>query len=192
MVKAVVGLGNPGPKYEKTRHNAGFWVIDALAAKLGVRLRDSKDDALVGAGTWRGEELLLAKPQTFMNESGRAVRALASRYGLLPQEILVVYDDLDLEPGVLRMRAKGSAAGHNGVRSVINYLGTQEFPRLRVGIGAVPDGMAGADYVLREPSEGEWTHLLAAVEAGAMAALEWATEGVERAMSRFNRKWEPA
>lgn len=190
-MKAVIGLGNPGPRYEKTRHNAGFWVVDALSEKLGVRLRRKEADALVGVGAWRGEELLLAKPQTYMNESGRAVRALTARYRLLPQEILVVYDDLDLEPGVLRMRAKGSAGGHNGVRSVINYLGTQEFPRLRIGIGAVPKGTAGADYVLSEPSGQEWPHLSAAVEAAALAALEWATEGVERAMARFNKKWNP-
>lgn len=190
-MKAVVGLGNPGPKYERTRHNAGFWVVDALGAKLGVRPRRQEGGALVGAGRWRGEQVLLVKPQTYMNESGKAVGALAARYRLAPQEILVVYDDLDLEPGVLRMRAKGSAAGHNGVRSVINYLGTQEFPRLRVGIGAVPQGVAGAEYVLREPSEEEWPHLSAAVEAGALASLDWVTDGVERAMSRFNRKWEP-
>lgn len=191
-MKAVIGLGNPGPGYEKTRHNAGFWVIDALSEKLGLRLRRKEADALVGTGAWRGEQLLLAKPQTFMNESGRAVRALAARYRLLPQEILVVYDDLALEPGVLRMRASGSAGGHNGVRSVINYLGTQEFPRLRVGIGAVPEGTTGADYVLSEPSSQEWPHLSAAVEAGALAALEWATQGVDRAMARFNKKWNPA
>lgn len=191
-MKAVVGLGNPGPKYERTRHNAGFWIVDALGEKLGASPRRSEAEALVGIGVWRGEEVLLAKPQTFMNRSGRAVRALADRYGLAPEEILVVYDDLDLEPGVLRMRAKGSAAGHNGVRSVIDYLGTQEFPRLRVGIGAVPAGVAGADYVLREPSDGEWPHLLAAVEAGVLASLAWVADGVERAMSRFNRQWEPA
>lgn len=190
-MKAIVGLGNPGSKYEKTRHNAGFWVIDAIARRLGVAVNRSQAQSLVGAGRWEGEEFLLAKPVTYMNRSGEAVRDLARQYGLSPDAILVVYDDLDLVPGVIRLRAKGRAGSHNGMRSIINYLGTQEFPRLRIGIGPVPEGERGVDYVLAAPGEAERARYDAAVEAAAMAALTWAAHGVEAAMSRYNRSWAP-
>lgn len=194
-MKAIVGLGNPGPEYDKTRHNAGFWVIDEIASRLGARLRGPRAkgtiNALLAAARWQGEELLLAKPQTYMNQSGEAVRAIADEYRLAPSEILIVYDDLDLVPGVIRLRAKGRAGSHNGMRSIINYLGTQDFPRLRLGIGPVPQGVRGVDFVLGVPGADEWAHLRSAVEAGASAALTWAAQGVEAAMSRFNRAWEP-
>ena len=185
-MKAAIGLGNPGARYAETRHNAGFWVIDRLAGRLEARVNQAQDEALVGRGRYGGEELLLAKPQTFMNESGRAIAALARRYGLVPDEILVIYDDLALDTGVLRMRAKGSAGGHNGVKSVIHYLGTESFPRLRIGIGAVPAGMQGVEYVLGVPGKEERTRLEAAVDAAVQAVLAWVGEGIERAMSRVN------
>jgi len=190
-VKAIIGLGNPGPQYEKTRHNAGFWVVDKVASRLGVRVHVPKEKALIAIARWSGEELILAKPQTFMNQSGEAVRAIAAAYGLAPTELLIVYDDLDLVPGVVRLRAKGRAGSHNGMRSIINYLGTQEFPRLRLGIGPVPEGVRGVDYVLGVPGDDEWVRLEAAVEAASSAAMTWAAQGVEAAMSRYNRAWEP-
>lgn len=190
-MKAVIGLGNPGPKYQRTRHNAGFWVVDAIAALLGVIVDQPVAKSMVASATWEGTEIILAKPLTYMNASGEAVSAIARRYQLSPQEILVVYDDLDLVPGVIRLRAKGRAGSHNGMRSIINYLGTQDFPRLRIGIGPVPHGMRGVDYVLGTPEKTEWAHLQAAVEAAAQAALTWAAQGAEAAMSRFNRAWEP-
>jgi peptidyl-tRNA hydrolase, PTH1 family len=190
-VKAIVGLGNPGPKYDKTRHNAGFWVIDAIAGRLGVAVDQPAAKSLLALTAWEGVELLLVKPLTYMNASGEAVSAIARRYQLVPEEILVVYDDLDLVPGVIRMRAKGRAGSHNGMRSIINYLGTQDFPRLRIGIGPVPDGVRGVDYVLGTPAKDEWARLQAAVEAAAQAALTWVVDGVEAAMSRFNRAWAP-
>jgi len=190
-VKAIVGLGNPGPKYERTRHNAGFWVVDRIAARTGAGAFAPRAKSRVAAARWQGQEILLAKPQTYMNDSGAAVRALAEEFGLAPGDILVVYDDLDLVPGVIRLRAKGRPGSHNGMRSIIHYLGTQEFPRLRIGIGPVPGGMTGADYVLSEPDAAEWELLQAAVEAAASAALTWVVQGVEAAMSRFNRSWAP-
>lgn len=190
-MKAIVGLGNPGIKYEKTRHNAGFWVIDEIARRLGVAVKSSQAHSLVAKARWAGEDLLLAKPVTYMNESGQAVQAIMRQYALVPSEILVVYDDLDLTPGVIRLRAKGRAGSHNGMRSIINYLGTQEFPRLRIGIGPVPEGERGVDYVLGTPGEAEWSKLAGAVDAAASAALEWAARGVEAAMSRYNRSWAP-
>ena len=157
-MKAAIGLGNPGARYAETRHNAGFWVIDRLAGRLEARVNQAQDEALVGRG----------------------------RYGLVPDEILVIYDDLALDTGVLRMRAKGSAGGHNGVKSVIHYLGTESFPRLRIGIGAVPAGMQGVEYVLGVPGKEERTRLEAAVDAAVQAVLAWVGEGIERAMSRVN------
>lgn len=190
-MKAIVGLGNPGSKYEKTRHNAGFWVVDEIARRLGVAVKSSQAHSLVAKARWQGQELLLVKPVTYMNESGRAVQALMRQHSLTPGEILIVYDDLDLVPGVIRLRAKGRAGSHNGMRSIINYLGTQDFARLRIGIGPVPDGERGVDFVLGTPGQAEWAKLSGAVEAAASAALEWAVRGVEAAMSRYNRSWAP-
>lgn len=189
MVKVVVGLGNPGSKYEKTRHNAGFWVIDRLANQLSVSLKDERPHVQEGIGHWAGRDVVLVKPLTYMNLSGRAVRLVQSKYDVNPEEIMVVYDDLALEPGVLRIRAKGSAGGHNGIRSIIDYLGTEFFPRLRVGIGPVPKGTKGVDYVLSPPTRAEVPLIDAAVDAGANAVLTWVESGVEQAMSRYNRMW---
>lgn len=185
-VKMIVGLGNPGDRYANTRHNVGFWVIDRLAARLRIAVDEGMAHALVGRAHAEGEELLLVKPQTYMNDSGRAVRALLERFGLRPDEILIVYDDLALAPGTLRVRAKGSSGGHNGVKSVINYLGTEAFPRLRIGIGAVPEGVRGVDYVLGVPPKEEAALLQAAVEAACDAILTWVREGIERSMAQWN------
>lgn len=188
-MKAIVGLGNPGAKYEKTRHNAGFWVVDAISKATGIRLSERRDGGMVGMGNYEGETLLLCKPLTYMNQSGRCVRALADRHKIAPVDILVIVDELALPPGTIRMRAKGSAGGHNGVRSVINSLGVDHFPRLRIGIGSVPDGMAGVDYVLAAPAPAESEAIQRAVEMASKAALVWALGGVEAAMSQYNRSW---
>jgi len=188
-MKAIVGLGNPGAKYERTRHNAGFWVVDAISEATGIRLKERRDAGLVGVGTYEGLELLLCKPLTYMNESGRCVKALADRHRIAPCDLLVIYDELALPPGTIRLRAKGSAGGHNGMKSVINSLGTDLFPRLRIGIGSVPAGMAGVDYVLAEPAPAERVMIERAVEMASKAALAWALDGVEAAMSQYNRSW---
>ena len=188
-MKAIVGLGNPGERYEATRHNAGFWVVDRIAKVTGIRVRELRDHGLVGVGTYEGERLLLCKPLTYMNDSGRCVKAVADRHGLAGADILVICDELALEPGTIRMRPKGSAGGHNGMKSVIHSLGTDLFPRLRIGIGAVPEGVRGAEYVLSAPTPQQREALEQAVAMACQAALCWVKAGVEAAMSQYNRSW---
>lgn len=189
-MKAVIGLGNPGHKYERTRHNAGFWVIDELMVRADLPRPKTTPTALISQGVWSGKELLAVKPQTFMNRSGQAVRALIDAYRLQPEDLLVVYDDLNLEPGVVRMRAKGGSGGHNGMKSIIESLGTEQFPRLRLGIGdPSARGMAGVDYVLAPPSKDDKPYLEAAVQAATSAALTWVESDVNEAMSRFNGRY---
>ena len=144
----IAGLGNPGKEYENTRHNAGFMVMDALAEKIGADISEKKHKALCGKGVIGGEKVILMKPQTYMNSSGESIRAAADYYKVDPEDILIVYDDISLAPGQLRIRAKGSAGGHNGIKSIIAHLGTQEFPRVKVGVGEKPKGYDLADYVL--------------------------------------------
>ncbi len=188
-MRVLIGLGNPGAKYANTRHNAGFWVIERLAEQLGVTVRSARDHSHIGEASWSGHDLVLVKPQTFMNRSGEAAEALRRSYGVGPEEIMVIYDDLALEPGVIRLRAKGSAGGHNGIKSIIHYLGTEYFPRLRVGVGEVPGGVRGVEYVLCAPGPDELPLIDRAVDAAVLAALCWIEEGVEKAMSRYNGRW---
>ena len=150
----IAGLGNPDGRYENTRHNVGFEVIDILADRMGICADEKKHRALCGRGVLEGQKVILLKPQTYMNLSGESVRAAADFYKAEPENIIVVYDDISLEPGQLRIRGKGSAGGHNGIKNIIAHLGTQEFPRVKVGIGEKPKGMDLADYVLsRMPRE---------------------------------------
>ena len=145
----IVGLGNPGPKYEKTRHNAGFWIVDALAEAFGWKWSKKLFiNALVAEGNIDGNKVVLAKPQTYMNRSGEAVGKLAKKYKMTPEQTIVVYDDVDIELGDTRWRESGSAGGHNGMKSIIKHLGTQDFPRLRIGIGSPPERVPLEDYVL--------------------------------------------
>ena len=186
VARLVVGLGNPGPDYEDTRHNAGFMTVDRLAAETGLALDREAAQSVVGEGLWRGQGLALAKPLTFMNRSGPALAALLRRYGLGPESALVVYDDLALPLGRIRLRGKGSAGGHNGVQSVIGALGSTEFPRLRVGVGdSFPPG-GQVEYVLSPFGDGERDALDAALGAAAEAALTFARDGLEAAMNRHN------
>ncbi|HLT46109.1 MAG TPA: aminoacyl-tRNA hydrolase [Rubricoccaceae bacterium] len=186
--RLVVGLGNPGPDYEGTRHNVGFAVVDRVAEKVGGVTWGEAAHALVAEAGWRGRRLALAKPMTFMNRSGQAYRALLRRYGLEPADALVVYDDLALPVGALRLREKGSAGGHNGVQSIGQYLNSMDFPRLRVGIGdSFPRG-GQVRYVL-EPFDDEQRPAVAeAVEAAAEAALVFVCDGLAAAMNQFNRR----
>ncbi|MCD6508588.1 aminoacyl-tRNA hydrolase [Candidatus Poribacteria bacterium] len=184
-LRMVVGLGNPGERYAMTRHNLGFRVIDELVGRLDPPSPILQDEALVYKVEAADKPLLLIKPMTYMNASGRAVKALMDRYDLSPQQMLVIFDDVNLDPGVLRIRAKGSDGGHNGVRSVIESIGTRDFPRLRIGIGR-PDDMDLIDYVLGEITSQEAEILTTAVKRAADAVLFMLTDGVERAMSRFN------
>ena len=188
--RLLVGLGNPGPDYVGTRHNAGFLAVDRVAAETGIALDDEVGDragrSVVGEGLWRGEGLALAKPLTFMNRSGAAVAALLRRYGLGPADVLLVYDDLALPLGQIRLRGKGSAGGHNGVQSVIDALGSAEFPRLRIGVGdSFPPG-GQVDYVLSPFGDDEREAADAALDLAAEAALAFARDGLTAAMNHYN------
>jgi PTH1 family peptidyl-tRNA hydrolase len=188
-LRAIVGLGNPGPAYAKTRHNIGFWVVDALAAEANLRFR-RRGLSLRAHGTVAGHELVLAKPQTFMNHSGHAVAEFLADVGLLPsdlRDVIIVHDDLDLEPGRLRLKARGGHGGHNGVLSIIETLGTDLFARLKIGVGRPPEGMDAADYVLLPPAPDERISLAEAVERGVQVLHCWRDEGLVTAMNRFNQ-----
>lgn len=188
-MRAIIGLGNPGEAYAGTRHNVGFWVVSLLAQRYSIPLNRHRYNARYGQGEIRGVSVLLVQPMTFMNRSGEAVRPLLKAYRLSPQQMLVVYDDIALPLGTLRMRARGSAGGHNGMRSIIAALGTEEFPRLRIGIGAPPEGVDPADYVLSPFEENEKPLMRQMLEHAADACEAWLTEPIEQVMSRFNRSY---
>lgn len=182
---AVFGLGNPGKRYLGTRHNVGFEVIDILAERLGASVSRRRFKARLGEAQAGSNRLLLVKPQTFMNDSGRSVQAACAWHGLEPDHLLVVCDDLDLEPGQIRARRKGSSGGHRGLKSVADLLGTTAFPRLRVGIGR-PEPQDAIDYVLDRPGRSDRAAIADALQAAADAACCWAEDGIEACMNRFN------
>ena len=183
----IVGLGNPGREYEKTRHNAGFRAIDLLAEKLGCKVDRLKFQGLYGQVNYGGGKLYLLKPQTYMNLSGRSVLALSAYFNIPPQRIIVLFDDTSLEPGRLRIRADGSAGGHNGIKSMIGELGSQAFPRVKIGVGAKAHPEQDlADWVLSTFSASEEKALSSALERAADAALCIIDRGVPEAANRFN------
>ncbi len=184
----IAGLGNPTKEYDKTRHNVGFEVIDVLAERYRIDVSERKHKALCGRGVIEGQKVILVKPQTFMNLSGESIRAVADYYKLSPEEMIVIYDDISLEPGQLRIRLKGSAGGHNGIKNIIAHLGSQEFPRIKVGVGAKPPRMDLADYVLSRFGAGEQKLMNEAFDEAAQAAVAMMTEGAERAMNHYNTK----
>jgi len=184
----IVGLGNPGGEYENTPHNLGFMVIDALAAANGIRVTRKENQALVGLGTIAGKRVVLAKPLTFMNLSGGSVKGLLDRYALQPSQLLMVYDELDLPWPSMRIKPKGSAAGHNGVKSVIASTGTNEFPRLRLGIHPGHPIRDGAQYVLAPFKRGQQKELEEAVSRAREAVESIIAEGVEKSMTIYNRR----
>lgn len=184
--RLVVGLGNPGRKYSSSRHNIGFMVIDILAETLGIKLTKRKFGARIGSGDLAGKKLILLKPWLFMNLSGKPVAEVVSFYRLSINDVLTVLDDMVLEPGRIRIRAKGSAGGHNGLENIIEELGTNQFPRLRIGIGKCPDDSA-VDYVLDRPTSTEKQLLDEAIQRARDAVLCWAEFGIQRAMNEFNK-----
>lgn len=190
-MKLIVGLGNPGARYQFTRHNLGFRVIDQLAEQLPVSGRKLECHAQTQSVRWRGHSLLLTQPLTYMNRSGEAVSALMRYYKIGAEDLIVIYDDLALPPGHLRARAKGSAGGHNGLQSIINYLGTDCFSRIRIGIGAAPEGWAGADYVLAPFTVEEKPLIEEAVRRAADAVLLWVEEGIDAVMRAYNTRSGP-
>ncbi|MBN1136072.1 MAG: aminoacyl-tRNA hydrolase [Anaerolineae bacterium] len=182
----IVGLGNPGREYAAHRHNVGFQVVDALARSHKLAFSRRRGLARIAQGEIGGRPVILAKPQTFMNLSGRSVGRLSRSLDAPPERILVIYDDLDLPLGRLRLRAEGSSGGHKGIRSIIDALGTQAFSRLRVGIDRPPGRMDPVDYVLR-PFDRDQKPFLAEAVGRAAAAVEcWLAEGIIAAMDRFN------
>ena len=183
----IVGLGNPGKQYDRTRHNAGFRAIDALAEKLGCKIDKGKFQGLYGQTTYDGKKLFLLKPQTFMNLSGRSVLQLSAYYSIPPQRIIVLFDDISLDPGRLRIRAEGSAGGHNGIKSIISELGSQDFPRVKIGVGAKPHPEQDlADWVLSTFSPSEEKALGAALPHAGEAALCIIDRGVPETANRYN------
>ncbi|WP_456342065.1 aminoacyl-tRNA hydrolase [Thermovibrio sp.] len=177
MVRLVVGLGNPGKEYEKTRHNVGWWVVDRVAEELGLSLSREKFSALYGEYSTPRGKVFFIKPLTYMNRSGEAVGRFARFFKIQPSEILVIYDDLDLPPGALRLRLKGSSGGHKGVESVIQALGTKEFPRLRVGIGRPQRKEEVVDFVLSPFGSKELPLIEKAVEKAAGCVIEAVRRG---------------
>lgn len=182
----IAGLGNPGSKYEKTRHNVGFQVIDCLAEKYHIEMNQKKHKAICGVGMIEGQKVLLVKPQTYMNLSGESIREALDFYKVDEEEFLVIYDDISLQPGQLRIRKKGSAGGHNGIKNIIQHLGVQVFSRIKVGVGEKPQGYDLADYVLGNFSKEDEVIMKEAYERAAQAAVEILCEGVDKAMNKFN------
>ena len=184
----IAGLGNPTKEYDKTRHNVGFEVIDKLADRYDIDVSERKHRAFCGRGVIEGQKVLLVKPQTFMNLSGESLRSVLDYYKVLPEELIVIYDDISLPPGQLRIRLKGSAGGHNGIKNIIAHLGTQEFPRIKVGGGEKPPRMDLKDYVLSRFSKGEQELMDEAFQEAAQAVVMMLGEGADRAMNHFNTK----
>lgn len=184
----IVGLGNPEKKYAANRHNVGFHVLDRLAAKLGVSITDRRFQGWFGKAVVGRHTMLLLKPTTFMNASGTAVAQAARFYKIPPEQVAVVYDDIDLEFPRLRLRAGGSHGGHRGVESVIAALGTRAFPRVRIGVGRPPAGVDPIEHVLSDFTPAEQADIERTIDQAVEAALSLVTDGLEKTMTRFNRR----
>jgi len=185
--RLIVGLGNPGPEYRFNRHNVGFMVIDQLAERWGTSFSSVSFQSLFTDVRRKGNKLMLAKPQTFMNQSGQAVRSLVNFYKLPLSNLLVIYDDVDLPFGTLRLKPSGGAAGQKGMRSIIRELGSRDFPRLRVGIGRPPGRMSVSSYVLQDFGSLEQEELEIILVEADDAVRDWLDEGIERAMTTVNQ-----
>jgi len=185
-VRLIVGLGNPGREYQGTRHNVGFETVDRVGDRLHVEIDKRKFGGLVGQGTCGSQRVLLLKPLQYMNCSGQVVATAAGFYRVSPADLLVVTDDMALEPGRIRLRAQGSSGGHNGLADIIEKLGTDRFARLRIGIGAAT--RVARDYVLSRPTAEERTRLDEAIDRAVEAVVCWLDEGIETAMNRYNVK----
>ncbi|MEW9672680.1 aminoacyl-tRNA hydrolase [Ammoniphilus sp. 3BR4] len=185
-MRLIVGLGNPGKQYEKTRHNAGFMAIDQLAESLGIEVNQIKFKGMIGEGHAEGQKVILLKPLTYMNLSGESIIQVIQFYKLNIEEMVVIYDDLDTPVGQIRLRMKGSAGGHNGIKSIIQQVGTEEFCRIRVGIGRPPAGRKVVDYVLEPFYKAEEEEIQAAVNKASEAAKSWLRESFVQVMNRYN------
>lgn len=182
----IIGLGNPGREYRETRHNVGFMLLDRLTVKLNARFTRLQSKALVASAIYQERKIILAKPQTFMNLSGQSVQGLIHFYKLPLENLLIAHDDLDLPVGTIRIRPDGGSAGQKGMSSTIERLGTDEFPRLRLGIGRPPGQMLAPDYVLQDFSHADQTIISETLNRAVEAALTWVTAGLDAAMNKYN------
>ena len=187
-MKVIVGLGNPGREYAQTKHNVGFMLVDALADKLGLAAWQEKFDALIAEGRLGTEKILLVKPQTYMNDSGRAVGPLMNWYKLPPEDLIVVHDDMDIPAGTIRIRKKGSAGGHNGIKSVLAHLGDEHFSRVRIGIGRPLPGWTVINHVLAPFQEEDVPKIKEAIQYLLPAVECIVTEDTDKAMNLYNPK----
>ena len=185
----IAGLGNPKKEYDNTRHNIGFAMIDALADKYNISVMNIKNRALTGKGIINGQKVILAKPLTYMNLSGESISALVEYYKIdVSAELIVISDDISLPPGQIRIRKKGSAGGHNGLKDIIRHLGSEDFQRIRIGVGEKPKGYDLADYVLGHFSREEQPFIKEGIDKAVCAAEMMLAEDTDRAMNEFNRK----
>ncbi|WP_070001081.1 aminoacyl-tRNA hydrolase [Cellulosilyticum sp. I15G10I2] len=187
-MKLIVGLGNPGMEYAVTRHNIGFQAIDTLAEVYNISVQRNKFKALIGEGTIKGERMILMKPQTYMNLSGEAIRQCMDWNKLTKDDIIVIYDDVSLEVAQLRIRKTGSAGGHNGIKSIINHLGSQDFARIKVGVGQKPPGWDLANYVLGRFTEEEMKAMGPKLKDIVKAVEVMLESGIDQAMNQYNLK----
>lgn len=185
-VYLIVGLGNPGEEYAHTRHNAGFDTVDAIAEEIGVRYWKTECGAVTGKGSYRGVDVVLAKPQSYMNTSGGPVKQLMGAYKVEADHLVVIHDELDIDPGTIRVKFGGGHAGHNGLRSICDKTGTRDWFRVRIGIGRPPGRMNVADYVLSLPKKEAADDFAYAVDKGAQAALFLIQNGLEKTQQQFN------
>lgn len=187
-MKLIVGLGNPTAQYAGTRHNVGFDVIDKLADKYNIAVDTLKHKGAYGKGRIEGQSVILLKPMTFMNLSGESVRAVADYFKVAPEDVIVIYDDINLDVGRLRIREKGSAGGHNGIKNIITHLGTDAFPRIRIGVGMKPPKMDLADYVLSRFTEDECALMEQGYDKACEAVLLMMVDEIKKAMNDYNGK----
>ncbi len=182
----IVGLGNPGKEYEETRHNAGFMVIDRLSDKYNIDVNEGKHKGLIGKGVIDGNKVILVKPMTYMNNSGECVRAVMDYYKADIEDVIVIFDDISLEPGKLRLRPKGSAGGHNGIKSIIAHLGSDQFKRIKFGVGDKPKGWDLADWVLGRFKAEDAADVKNGIDRACDALVCILNEGIESGMNKFN------
>lgn len=187
-MRLIVGLGNPGVRFRSSRHNVGFRCVDLLAEEWDIPVKDRRSKAMLGEGYRSAEEVVLAKPRTFMNSSGEGIAYLLARFRARPQDLVVIYDEMELPLGRLRIRTQGSDGGHNGMKSIISVLGTQDFPRIRVGIGPPAEGESSIPHVLGQFSSEEEPVVAGAVGRVAAAVASILEDGIDVAMSQFNRQ----
>ena len=186
-MKLIVGLGNPGKEYENTRHNTGFMVLDRLSEKLNIEMTQSKFKGLYGKGKYKGEDVILLKPQTYMNLSGESVRQVMDFFKINQEDILVIYDDLDINPGIIKIRKKGGPGTHNGMKSVVSRLNSEDFPRVRVGIGMPEFKGDLVNYVIGNITDEDYEELKKGINKASEAVASIIKDGIDMAMNKYNK-----